>query len=966
MKYPPSTSLLDERVLSLRLRDYQHEAVDILLGKLREGERRLHVVAPPGSGKTLIGIAFLQAAGLRTVILSPNAAIQAQWMDKYAKSTSDVVDTLGELWGANVRHLISHDPDADTPILSLTYQRMSVRNEDGDAHANVQALVALLRDRDFGLLILDECHHLIASWAEAIMGVLREHPMVVLGLTATPPADKSERERQAYLDLVGEVDYSIPLPAVVKDGNLAPWQDLVYLVHPDARELEFIRSRHESYHALLATLEERGGELPPLSLYVQDVLDSLRYRGVAFPSFAELLGERPSLAIAFARYAHAHGIPLPDGAPWLDEAEEPPRLDDIVLILQGYVSDVLSEADPRHIALRENVLAALHRLGYREEHGGLQRRASSIDRILALSSAKLPALRRIVTRELHNLGDAVRVLLLTDFETTQAGATRALHGILDPEAGGAVAAMRALTTDPATDVLDPVMLTGASILCDDDLAQRFIAELYSIRDREGWNFKVDVCFLPSAGADRADTSQPGDFAGEADSTMGVFEIRGSGVDWNTRTYVLMITELFDRGVTRCLIGTRGLLGEGWDSLGVNVLVDLTAVSAYVSVNQMHGRSLRINPGSPGKTANNWDIVTVLPEYERGFADWERFVRKHEHLFGLSDDGELERGIGHVHPLLTHVEASELTAALPLVNEDMLEKSRRRDEVYRAWRIGQPYEGRELPCLEFRPVESTPRVLRHPAASRRELERVVADFRLRRRRFHALTASLSGLALLGAVLIAPTLALPALFPAVLAGAVTAMLGLGLSRLALSRVRARAQSVDLDAMLRCYALAVRDTIVGLRETEHESLPDVQTSTRQDGSTRCWITSPFAGENATFTRAMNELFHPVQDQRYILRCEQVPDEVRIADFLRKQKRATAQGNAQLPSEVEQHIVPVPADFARKREEADVFLRCWRIHVGPAELFYTKRGAGAELLRAHLRQRLLSGRRFSKVLWR
>ncbi len=965
MKQPQSTSLLDERVLSLRLRDYQQEAVEILLGKLRAGERRLHVVAPPGSGKTLIGIAFLQAAGLRTVILSPNAAIQAQWMDKYAKSTSDVVDTLGELWGANVRHLISHDPDVDTPILSLTYQRIAVRDEEGDAHANVQALVELLRDRDFGLLILDECHHLVAAWAEAIMGVLREHPMVVLGLTATPPADKSARERQAYLDLVGEVDYSIPLPAVVKDGNLAPWQDLVYLVHPDARELEFIRTRHESYHALLATLEQPGGTTPPLSLYVQDVLDSLRYRGAAFRSFAELLGERPSLAIAFARYAHAHGIPLPEGAPWLDEAEEVPRLDDIVLILQGYVSDALSSEDTQHIALRENMLTALRRLGYHEEHGGLQRRASSIDRILALSSAKLPALRHIVTRELHNLGGAVRALVLTDFETTQAGATRALHGILDPDAGGAVAAMRALTSDPATDVLDPVMLTGASILCDDDLARRFIAELYSIRDREGWNFDVETCFLPSIGAEQDGAPQPGDFVGEADSTMGVFEIRGRGVDWNTRTYVLMITELFDRGVTRCLIGTRGLLGEGWDSLGVNVLVDLTAVSAYVSVNQMHGRSLRIDPASPGKTANNWDIVTVLPEYERGFADWERFVRKHEHLFGLSDDGELERGIGHVHPLLTHVELTDLTSALPLVNEDMLEKSRRRDEAYRAWRIGQPYEGRELPCLEFRPVESTPRVIRHPGASQRELERVLAEFHVRRRRSTTLVASLAGVLALGVLLLAPPLALPALPVALLAGTVTAMLGLGLSRVLISRMRARAQSVDLDAMLRCYALAVRDTIVASRETAGQPVPDVQTSTRQDGSTRCWITSPVAGENETFTRAMNELFHPVQDQRYILRFEQGPDEVRVAEYLRRQKRRRKNADAPLPG-TEERIVPVPADFARKREEADVFLRCWRAHVGPAELLYTKRGVGAELQRAHLRQRLLAGRRFSKVLWR
>ena len=36
----------------------------------------------------------------------------------------------------------------------------------------------------------------------------------------------------------------------------------------------------------------------------------------------------------------------------------------------------------------------------------------------------------------------------------------------------------------------------------------------------------------------------------------------------------MVTEFFQEGLTKCLIGTRGLLGEGWDASRINVLIDL--------------------------------------------------------------------------------------------------------------------------------------------------------------------------------------------------------------------------------------------------------------------------------------------------------------------------------------------------------------------------------------------------------
>ena len=79
----------------------------------------------------------------------------------------------------------------------------------------------------------------------------------------------------------------------------------------------------------------------------------------------------------------------------------------------------------------------------------------------------------------------------------------------------------------------------------------------------------------------------------------------------------MLTELFQEGVTKCIVGTCGLLGEGWDASRINVLVDLTTVTTHMSINQLRGRSFRLDKHWPEKVANNWDVVCVLPESNLG-------------------------------------------------------------------------------------------------------------------------------------------------------------------------------------------------------------------------------------------------------------------------------------------------------------------------------------------------------------
>ena len=63
-----------------KLRPSQNAASSIIRRELESGNRRLHIVAPPGSGKTILGLyVWSDMVRLPTLVLSPNSAIQAQW-----------------------------------------------------------------------------------------------------------------------------------------------------------------------------------------------------------------------------------------------------------------------------------------------------------------------------------------------------------------------------------------------------------------------------------------------------------------------------------------------------------------------------------------------------------------------------------------------------------------------------------------------------------------------------------------------------------------------------------------------------------------------------------------------------------------------------------------------------------------------------------------------------------------------
>ena len=107
------------------LRPSQAAVMKIAKEQLHRGETRLHIVAPPGSGKTVLGL-YLWAMHIRcpAVVLSPNSAIQMQWAAR-----TDLFSTKS---GRPLVDFASTDPREPSLLNSLTYQSVTLPRRGGD------------------------------------------------------------------------------------------------------------------------------------------------------------------------------------------------------------------------------------------------------------------------------------------------------------------------------------------------------------------------------------------------------------------------------------------------------------------------------------------------------------------------------------------------------------------------------------------------------------------------------------------------------------------------------------------------------------------------------------------------------------------------------------------------------------------------------------------------------------------
>ena len=102
-------------------RPYQAEVLNDLEKHL--DDEKIHIVAAPGAGKTVLGIELLRRIGENTLVLVPRVSILEQWLSSLNRFLID---------GEGKPPLISSDISNPAPITITTYQALSSLSFDTD------------------------------------------------------------------------------------------------------------------------------------------------------------------------------------------------------------------------------------------------------------------------------------------------------------------------------------------------------------------------------------------------------------------------------------------------------------------------------------------------------------------------------------------------------------------------------------------------------------------------------------------------------------------------------------------------------------------------------------------------------------------------------------------------------------------------------------------------------------------
>ncbi|GAA1247607.1 superfamily II DNA or RNA helicase [Microbacterium phyllosphaerae] len=947
---PATASPLSTWHFSGALRTYQAEVLDRLEPG---GDDPLHIVAPPGSGKTLLGLLLAAREGHRALVLAPTVTIRQQWLR-----------TATEL--APEATAVSDDPDRIADLTVLTYQLLSVTGDgspfddlalavwtdelvasgrtEADAatwlaelavdnagryrsgirsrtrrlrsrltrqrpaelarvlHPNAVALIDRLVAAGVRTVVLDECHHLLDHWAIVVAylaGRIRERGIepTLIGLTATLPSPDDETEFENYSNLLGEVDYEVPTPAVVKEGHLAPYRDHVLFAEPTPAEATFIR-RHESLlHDLIRQVLSTPDALAYLEQQLQPDDASGEEEGDAAlarldRAFSTDFALTRSCALVLREVAPQHPLVAAIPPVLLDRY----TTDDLLTVLSRFAHARLL-SDPSAVRQWEYVRRSLADFGYALTDRGIRRGRNPVETTLAFSAAKDHAAVEILRRELTgDDGDRIRAVVVTDF--VEHGNNRGLAG--DAPAG-ALRTFELLAVDAVTARLRPVLLTSQHV---------------RVRAEDAADISRGLSDLLGEAVRVADGVGP----------VRDLQLRGAG----SGRVVGAVSELIRRGDVRLLVGTRGLLGEGWDCPSVNTLVDLTTVATSSGTQQLRGRTLRLDPAWPEKVAHNWSVVCLIPsdvDLDDG-SESARLRRRHSHLWGLSADGEgrIVSGLGHalaapVVEAWERVLDKDPSTTIGDIDSLLRDQWRPRARTRAEWRIGEPYTPRERETISIRRTPRAPLLRARQTATAAAVGAAVAG-----------TATVGALV---AVLAVSGVSLSPLLGVALAlgGGVVAATASGL-RMLLRTLRDRARPAEV---YRSAAIAVVRT---LREAGRIAPVDESAITaRPDEAdpTRIRIEIGGRAQDAVLVAdAVEELFAPVRTPRFLLRID--------AAGLPRLRALERLADRLSPGRT---LLAVPRMIARRRGDAELFRAHWQSQIGSCALHELTGVEGLALLR-------------------
>ncbi len=853
-------------------RSYQKRVLDEAEAYLEDG--KVHVVAAPGAGKTTLGIELIRRAGKPCLILSPRIVIRQQWLERI--ESSFLMNPLSA-------DCLSNDIHRPGLVTSLTYQTLFTAmnqktelEEDGDGAYREQmdfrdfSFVEKVKEAGIGTICLDECHHLKNEWWKALEAFMAQmEGAVVIALTATPPYDSTPAQWERYINMCGQIDAEITIPELVKEGSLCPHQDYVLFNWPDREEEKKIRLFRGEAAAMFESLMA-DGELKSAVASHGGLMD---YEG----SFDRML-DNPGYLSALLIYCQAEGIPF--SGKWLEvlTVKRLPKMSEAWMekLLQGLLFDD-AESFFCPAGYREELIRRLKAAGLIEKKKVGFLVNDKIEKMLINSRGKLESIRQIAGLEYQSLKERLRLLILTDY----------IRGEYRSAVGDGEKEIRSIGVLPVFELLR--------------------------REERDWRLGVlcgSLIVIPRGALDAfaLESGIPAEkllsscrpFTDREGRDLGYLEVEAAG---RLSLYTQVMTALFEAGWIQILVGTKSLLGEGWDAPCINSLILASFVGSYVLGNQMRGRAIRTFEKDPDKVSNIWHLVCLPGPEERKekqlagvpgpelSEDFHTLERRMDGILGLSYDGStIENGTER----LTIIKPPYTRKHIAEINGEMAARSADRETVARQW-------------TEAVSVYEKMDTADQCAAGREALKPGMAFI-------NALAVQL----LLIAVEVLNILG--NLSPGSLSGRGW-LFWLLTAAAALGTVFWGGRILRFLTPQRYFDAIGKRMLSVLREAGEITSECVVKTEEADGYLfAAWLKGGTDREKTVFADALSQMLSPVDNQRYLL----------------------CQGRGRFP----RHFYCVPRLFSDSKEKAEAFLKGMQPCIGKYRLVYTRNPEGRKIL--------------------
>lgn len=841
-------------------RKYQARILENATHYLQDG--KVHIVAAPGSGKTTLGIELIKRLSAPALVLAPSITIREQWVARITDAF------LCE--GLKPTTYLSQDLKDPRVITIVTYQalhsaitRFKGSLEEDDFKEDVDYsdfdVISMIKDNAIGVLCLDECHHLRSEWWKALEEVKKTcSGLKVIALTATPPYDSTPALWKRYMDMCGEIDEEITIPELVKEGSLCPHQDFVYFNYPTEEERQEVEKFEERSDAVFQKLMQD-------SVFVNAIQS---HKALADLTAAEKLLDNPPYFASILIFLKAKNCAFSEKLQRLLGAKTLPVMDKSKMetLLTGFLYED-TESYTCDEAYREALTDELKTAGLIEKRKLSFTVNAGIEKLLTNSKGKANSIRDIVAHEYAALGKNLRLLVLTDY--------------IRKEYESAVG-------NPEQDVNSLGVLPFFEMLRRED---------------SGIRLGVLCGTLVVIPAEAKEALQK--------ETEGIGKITFSKIGSLPETdYVKVtavgdahfltsaVTNIFAKGYMQVLVGTKSLLGEGWDSPCINSLILASFVGSFMLSNQMRGRAIRVFKDQPDKTSNIWHLVCLNPWKNKNdkneiSEDFSLLQRRMEHFLGLHyTENTIENGIER----LSFIKAPYTQENVAHINQQMLILANQRSSLKSRWQNALALH-KKMDIVEETEVK----------------QECVSKA--------VYTSTLTKALILG---IAAAIALIACIAcAVTKKPFTLILGIISFMLLIVLVKKMPTLFMLGTplkRLKACGMGIRRALASRQLLED---PNCRVAANAKSATvqEVYLTGKSSRDKQLFTQCIQEFFAELDNQRYIL---------------------VKSGN----HEGLDSFYCVPECFAKKKEDAEQFSAFLKPYIGNYELVYTRNERGRELL--------------------